>query len=869
MPKSPARGRPGCVVFTTAPRLPLGAVLPLVAILVLVAHLIARPAMAQDAAADTRDPWAGVEEMVVTSSGVIDALTSATVSVTAFDSSDLEAMGAADMSDVAAFTPNLEIRTAGSTSATFFIRGVGLNAFDSNASGSVAIYEDDVPKNLPAIQLKQLFDVEAVSILKGPQGSGAGRNASAGAIKVYTRKPTGEFGGFLRFDYGNFNSIDVEGALEAPIVADVLAARAAFSLKRRDGLVTNRCAGLTQEEIDVGGACGNSLAVDLRPGLGSKLNDIDVWAGRFTAVYEPPDVDMQWTFSFHGSRRDQLGTVGEHIGARNTFGGSDRLNYVQPEIGQELQRILAPLPQPSNAECRRQFPGDPAAQAACRALGPQSRALASSLLAQNLADRPLDRRPFEGAYNNPGYERQTSWGAYVKGEWTLDEVKIDSITGFERDDRERLIDADYSPNTAFEFLIEDDLWQFTQDVQVSGELDEMPLSWNTGVFYLEERLDYYQFTFTRTPFEPSVADYVQDTRSFGVFADFEWNILTDLTLEAGGRYNWEYKRFAARIFAETAPGVLTSSCRISLEGEIPPCQRTLTVDHPTGTIKLNYDIDELRNVYVKYSHGWKGAQFNARDARKAGSVTDVADPEVIDAFEVGFKGSWFEDRLRLTSAFFWYTYDNYQVFTFSNNAGEPPQRIVINADDAELYGAEVETTLEPIDGLIAELRFSWLESRFLDFTDALGRQDGSVATRIQRIVTDFNNNPLPNAPRFKVSGNVSYPFPIANGMTITPRYEFTWSDDVYFDPSGGRGAPDATGEIFMPELAIGQEALILHNLRVTLTNESGTVEVSGWIRNLTNEVYKQLAFDASAGPGLVGNLVGDPRTYGLSAKVSF
>ena len=100
-------------------------------------------------------------------------------------------------------------------------------------------------KNLPAIQLKQLFDVEAVSILKGPQGSGAGRNASAGAIKVYTRKPTGEFGGFLRFDYGNFNSIDVEGAVEAPIVPDVLAARAAFSLKRRDGLVTNRCAGLT------------------------------------------------------------------------------------------------------------------------------------------------------------------------------------------------------------------------------------------------------------------------------------------------------------------------------------------------------------------------------------------------------------------------------------------------------------------------------------------------------------------------------------------------------------------------------------------------------------------------------------------------
>ena len=831
---------------------------------------LAVPATAQEGPNEASDPWAGVEEMVVTSSGVIDALTSATVSVTAFDSSDLEAMGAADMSDVAAFTPNLEIRTAGSTSATFFIRGVGLNAFDSNASGSVAIYEDDVAKNLPAIQLKQLFDVEAVSILKGPQGSGAGRNASAGAIKVYTRKPTGDFGGFLRFDYGNFNSIDVEGAVEAPIVPDVLAARAAFSLKRRDGLVTNRCAGLTQTQIDTtSGLCGNSFAPDLQPGLGSKLNDIDVWAGRFTTVYEPPDLDMQWTFSFHGSRRDQLGTVGEHLGARNALGGLDGLGYVQPEIAAEREQILAPLPTPSRADCRRQFPGDRAAQLACQETTAQSQAQASAILAQNLVDRPLDTKPFEGAYNNPGYERQSSWGAYLKGEWTLDAMKIDSITGFERDDRERLIDADYSPNRAFEFLIEDDLWQFTQDVQISGELEDTPLSWSTGVFYLEERLDYYQFTFTRTPFEPSVADYIQDTRSFGVFADFEWQLLTDLTLEAGGRYNWEYKRFDAQIFSETSPGVLSSSCRVSSEGNVPPCQRTLTVDHPTGTIKLNYDLDELRNIYVKYSHGWKGAQFNARDARKAGSVTDVADPEVIDAFEVGFKGSWLDDRLSLTSAFFWYKYTNYQVFTFSNNAGEPPQRIVINADDAELYGAEVETTLEPIDGLIAELRFSWLESRFLDFTDALARREGENANILRRFVTDFNGNPLPNAPRFKISGNVSYPFEIGGGMTLTPRYEFTWSDDVFFDPSGGTGAPDVTGALFMPELTIGQEALILHNIRLTLTNESGTVELSGWVRNVTDEVYKQLAFDASAGPGLVGNLLGDPRTYGLSAKVSF
>ena len=837
----------------------------------LLALVLAFSAMAQEGSTPVEnDPWAGVEEMVVTSSGVLDALTASTVSVTAFDSSDLEAMGAADMSDVAKFTPNLEIRTAGSTAATFFIRGVGLNAFDSNASGSVAIYEDDVPKNLPAIQLKQLYDVEGVTILKGPQGSGAGRNASAGAIKVYTRKPTGEVGGSLRFDYGNFNSIDVEGALETPIVADILAARTAFSIKRRDGLVTNRCAGLTQDEINngLGGGttpCRNGFADDLQPGLEKRLNNIDVWAARMTAVFQPPDMDMEWTFSFHGSRRDQLGTVGESLGALNSLGSADRLGYVQPEIAAERDRILDTLPQPTVRDCRQLFPGDVVAQRACRN-APQIEA--SRQLAQNLGDRPLDQFPFEGSYNLDGYERQSSWGAFLRGEWELDAFRIQSITGFERDDRERLIDADYSPNKLFEFAIEDDLWQFSQDVQIEGEMTDYPVAWNTGVFYLQERLDFVQFTDARTPFEPSIANYIQDTQSLGVFAEFDWDILDDVTLTAGGRYNWEYKRFDTQIFSVTG-ATLSPRCQIPLSGRPPPCQRTLTADHPTGTIKLDYRLDESLNVYLSYSHGWKGAQFNARDARRAGAVTDVADPEVIDAFEIGFKGSWFEERVRLTSAFFYYQYDNYQVFTFSNNAGEPPQRIVINADDAELYGAEVETYFEPWDGLIAEIRFSWLESRFLDFTDAVARREGENANVIRRVVTDFNGNPLPNAPRFKVSGNISYPFLLPMGLTMTPRYEFTWSDDVFFDPSGGRGSPDVTGAIFMPNNTIGQEALLLQNIRVTFATESGAIEVSGWVRNLTNEVYKQLAFDASAGPALVGNLVGDPRTYGFSGKVTF
>ena len=810
---------------------------------------------AQEAGESAEDPWSDVETMVVVGSGTVDALTSTSISVTAFDSSELEAIGASDVSDVAAFTPNLEIRTAGSTNATLFIRGVGLNDFTANAAGSVAVYEDDAPKNLPAIQLGQLFDLEGITVLKGPQGSGPGRNASAGAIKIYTKKPTGDFGGFVRFDYGNYDFVETEAALEIPIIPDVLATRLAFNLRRRDGIVKNRCGGLTEAEVLAQGSfCGEG---EVPAGTEEDLNNLDVYAGRIATRFETPVEGMAWDLKLHGSRRDQLGTVGEHLGAVNVLGSADGVGYQQPEIFAERERITDVFCAGLTGRALRQ----------CRRV--DNFANINNALAESLASRPLDTEPFEGAYNRPGYERQTTWGALLSGEWQLDAFMIKSITGFERYDRERLIDADYSPNIIFEFDIEDDAWQANQDIQISGELEDTPLSWNTGIFVLAERLDYSQFTLAAEggPIEPRFQSYIQDTTSLGIFGEFEWEFIDDFTLEAGARYNWEQKRFDAQVVTRPEATNPSNRCRPNPEGIIPPCTRTITVDHPTGTVGIKYDFDELRQVYFKYSHGWKGAQFNARDGLQALAVTDVADPEVIDAFEIGFSGTWWDDRISLNGAFFWYAYQNYQVFTFTNNNGEPPQRVVINADDAELYGAELEGTIEPIDGLVADLRFGWLESRFLDFNDSVVRRTESQGNT--RIVTDFNGNPLPNAPQFKISGSLKYTLQMGRSGSLTPRYDFSWSDDVFFDPSAGRGAPDANGEIFMPENTIGQEALMLHNFRLTYSTQSGNVEISGWVRNLTNEVYKSLSFDASAGPGLVGNLLGDPRTYGLSARVNF
>jgi outer membrane receptor protein involved in Fe transport len=137
------------------------------------------------------------------------------------------------------------------------------------------------------------------------------------------------------------------------------------------------------------------------------------------------------------------------------------------------------------------------------------------------------------------------------------------------------------------------------------------------------------------------------------------------------------------------------------------------------------------------------------------------------------------------------------------------------------------------------------------------------------VAIDFTGNRLPNTPRFKVSASVDYQWVLGRFGLLTPRYDIVWTDDVFFDPSDGRGSPNDNNEIFMPDFAIGQRGYVLQSIRLTYESPGEEVEVAFWVRNLTDQTYKSLAFDASASAGLVGNLFGDPRTYGLTVALSW
>ena len=161
------------------------------------------PGLAEDSAPAEE---AVIDEIVVTALKREQPLVDVGVSVTAFSGSDLEELGLAEPADLAAQTPNLNANVVfGNSIPNISIRGIGLNDYAVNNNAAVGVYSDEVYLVSPAMLSFQLFDLERVEVLKGPQGTLYGRNTTAGAINFVSRGPGEELDGYLDVGYGNLD----------------------------------------------------------------------------------------------------------------------------------------------------------------------------------------------------------------------------------------------------------------------------------------------------------------------------------------------------------------------------------------------------------------------------------------------------------------------------------------------------------------------------------------------------------------------------------------------------------------------------------------------------------------------------------------
>jgi iron complex outermembrane recepter protein len=200
-------------------------------------------ALAMPAGAQTAATEAGLDEIVVTAQRREQRLQDVPVSVSVFDDRFLERSRVATVSDLVAFTPGVNGTTVSQTTPRITIRGVSTEDFGAGSDPALGIYIDDVYLGRGVSSVTDLFDVERVEIVKGPQGSLFGRNTTAGAISIVTARPDADApAGSIEAVYGRFDQFDVRGMMNLPL-GDGLALRVAGSSRTRDGFVSNTLGG--------------------------------------------------------------------------------------------------------------------------------------------------------------------------------------------------------------------------------------------------------------------------------------------------------------------------------------------------------------------------------------------------------------------------------------------------------------------------------------------------------------------------------------------------------------------------------------------------------------------------------------------------
>lgn len=827
--------------------------------------LVAGQAISQTT--DRDDPFAGVEEMIVTGTGTAALLAPQSTSAIAFDAADLEAYGVDDVSDIAAYVPNLEIRSQNATNASFFIRGVGLQDFGANASSSVPIFQDGIPRNPSATQLVGLFDIGGLSVLKGPQGSGNYRNASAGVFIVTAAKPTPDFSGSAKVtlsrivsaDARDANRYNFETAMSLPVYEDIVSARLSARYKHENPFVENGCANrflFSDRPVQRGGVnatyaglCGEAVTRGRVSAVPEFLNryegEVDDFGIRGQFRVQPPDTGMDWLFRFETSRMNRDSVVGQHLGTGFGLGGVDSGEYQQPEMANKQAKYEALF--------RARNPG---------AGFQEIRDLALNKLGRQLHKRPLDQRPYRGDFDSPGQTLLETYAASITGNIDLEPFDVEINLGYLDYRKSEWRDTDLSPNSRFPSHGNDQAWEFYGDIALSGDqIGDAIIEWDAGLYALVEQVE---ATLTQVVFDDTrTNNFTQEIYSFGVFAQGRYEFREAFSFAAGLRYNSERKDFEVERTIVTLVTIKNGS------------RNQRTWDAFTGFGEIRYNFTEDIGTYMKYSRGFKAGHFNPSKPDAADQPGQgFADPESVDAVEWGLDYAFWDARISGSSALFYYNYKNYQVFRLTTTSNGV-FRAIQNARRARNYGAEVGVSITPLEGFAPEaieglrIKFEggWLATNFTEFTNTEERtfSGGNFGVSL-----DYSGNQLINAANLQVAMTFTWPLLLGSLGTLTPQYDFTWTDDIPFDPNEGRGEILTDGSSRFSPYLVGNRAYILHNVRLTWEppGESG-LQIAGWCRNLTDQRYKTFSVDVSTFSGQLLNFVGDPRTCGAEMQFSW
>ena len=621
-----------------------------------------------------------MEEIIVTAQKRSENLQETPVSVTAFTAEAIEALGFRQSVDITAQTPNFSVGYPnGDTGVPApFIRGVGLNDFGVLNQGPVAAYADQTYISSNAAQIFQLLDVERVEVLRGPQGTLYGRNATGGAVNYISRKPTRENEGWVRAGAGSWGLTKFEGAFGGPI-GDNTAFRAAVLKTDSDGWMKNRFTGNDQQGID-------ELAWRLM--LETQFSD-----------------DFNVLFNIHGGQTESDAVQYRHLGVWDAAGNMCSNQAIQA------------------GQCADIF-------------GYSENAPYTTF---NGVDVPAVPDYDEGNYDFEAQNDTDFWGVSLTAEWTVGDYTITSITSYDEMDDFRPEETDDGPNDILTGELSVDQETLSQEIQIKWEDDKW--SWIAGAYYLrDEATDNTAFDILRDlrPFYVGAPctlaapentsgfcldDFVfktksgtdQDITSLALFYDATINLTDQLKLSLGLRYTDEEIEHNSFFFYDEPEAGNPAQPGF-------PGKASNDFQNVSGRILLDYRYNDDLLFYGGVTTGFKAGGIQSTSDGVA-----PYDEEELISYEIGFKSMWNNGSLRFNGSAFYYDYSDLQVFAFVIVGGVGFSTIS-NAADATISGAEFELQWLPTENLFINLGVGILDTEYEDFVIATGDYSGNSIT---------------------------------------------------------------------------------------------------------------------------------------------
>ncbi len=738
----------------------------------------------------------GKDDIVVTAQRRSENIQAVPLSITAFSGKSLSELGIKSSADIGQIIPNVDIALpAGAGNQPIIsIRGIGLNDFDTNNAGPNGVYIDEVYLSSPASQTFQMFDLERIEVLQGPQGTLYGRNSSGGAINFISVKPSDELKVNFHTEVGSYDTFNFEGGIGGPI-SSTLDGRVAVAVNKSRGVGYNTA-------------------------LGSREDGVSNGAGRISLLWKPAS-SLKILFNAHGGFVDNRPTEYRMLGG-----------FVPGTQGDPEPTICSP----------------------------------SSVLAGNCVNLYGYKTPagfYDGAYNRREKLKVNSLGSFLRLDYSAGAVTLSSISSYEHVDKIHPEDSDASADRLIEADFGVKANTLTQEFRLAGSKSNY--DWTVGAYYLHEVLtqdqpirlflDFDKYGGFGIPAGVGAGDGIaqtgfdtsrQLTNAYAAYGQGTLSITDNFKLTLGGRYTRETKSFeyfGATQFQDGGinvydPPTITANSLRKFESS-----------NFSYRAVADYYFTPKIHLYASIASGFKSGDFNgsflSTDPAQIERQLAPVRPETLTTYEVGFKSSFFDNRLTFNLTGFYNDYRDMQVFTLvSITEGNItlPVNVLDNAKKAHTYGLDLELIARPVDDLTIRLNAGLLETKLDEFVP-----------NVDPTQPNFSGKQLPLAPHVSFSGLIDYKVPLTSGaldFQLSASYKGKQFFDISNDPY------------------TIQAGYWIGNARVAYQFRKNW-EVAIFGRNLANKKYFLDQFDLINPFGFVQSIPGAPRTIGAELNFKF